>query len=221
MSADDHVAAARKVHDAHASDYVDFVGTELSDATEDPVDRSLLDAFVALVSLQGGGQVADLGCGPGRAASVLAHAQLDVIGIDVSVELLAVARTAHPQVRFEEGRLDDLPIPDGELAGAVCWYSIIYTPPELLDGAFAEIARVLASEGIVLLAFQAGAGEPTVSRYGEKTGLSLTIYHHDVDEVVRRMEVAGFNVHSRTLRGPRLSHETTPQAFILARRASE
>ena len=72
---------------------------------------------------------------------------------------LAVARTAHPHIEFEEGQLDALPIETGALAGAVCWYSIIYTPPDRLAEAFGELSRVLTPGGYVLLAFQA-EGEP-------------------------------------------------------------
>jgi SAM-dependent methyltransferase len=218
MPEDSHVDAPRKVYDASAADYVGFVGTELSDETEDAVDRSMLDAFVELVTSRGGGQVADLGCGPGRVAAVLLRGQLDVVGIDVSSELLAVARAAHPLVRFEEGRLDDLPFLDAALVGAVCWYSIIYTPPDLLDDVLTEIARVLAPEGLVLLAFQAGTGHPEVRADAHGTGFALTIYRHDLDDVARRLDAAGFHVHAWTLRSPGLSHETSPQAFILARR---
>lgn len=216
MPEDSHVDAPRKVYDASASDYVGFVGTELSDATEDAVDRSMLDAFVELVTSRGGGQVADLGCGPGRVAAVLLRGGLDVVGVDVSSELLAVARAAHPLVRFEEGRLDDLPFLDDALAGAVCWYSIIYTPPDLLDDVFTEIARVLAPAGLVLLAFQAGTGDPEVKEDAHGTGFALTTYRHDPEDVASRLDAAGFNVHAWTLRSPRLKHEKSPQAFILA-----
>ena len=60
---------------------------------------------------------------------------------------------------FEEGQLDALPFETGVLAGAVCWYSIIYTPPDRLAEAFGELARVLMPGGYLLLAFQA-EGEP-------------------------------------------------------------
>lgn len=51
--------------------------------------------------------------------------------------MLAVARDAHPAIRFDEGRLTALPLADHSLAGAVCWYSIIHTPPERLPEVFA------------------------------------------------------------------------------------
>ena len=47
----------------------------------------------------------------------------------------------------------------GVLAGAVCWYSIIHTPPDQLAEAFGELARVLIPGGYLLLGFQA-EGEP-------------------------------------------------------------
>ena len=137
-----HVEAPRRVFEASAVDYVQFVGTELSGATEDAVDRSMLAAFVELLGSCGvRSQVADVGCGPGRVAAFLSRQQLDVVGVDASPAMLAFARDAHPHLRFEEALLDDLPFGNGALAGAVCWYSIIYTPPALLIDAFAEIAR--------------------------------------------------------------------------------
>lgn len=219
MGTDHHVDAPRRVYDASASGYVAFAGTELGDATEDAVDLSMLAAFVDLLrSADVGTQVADLGCGPGRVAVYLAREHLDVVGIDVSSELLAHARAAHPHLHFEEGRLDDLPFVDGALAGAVCWYSIIYTPPDRVDGVLAEISRVVAASGLVLLAFQAGSGEGVVKADAYKTGIALTNYLHDVDDIARRLDGAGFDVHASTLRSPSLGHETSPQAFVIARK---
>jgi ubiquinone/menaquinone biosynthesis C-methylase UbiE len=73
--------------------------------------------------------------------------------------MLLEASRAHPDIEFEEGHLDDLPISAGALAGAVCWYSTIYIAPERLDEAFAELGRVLEPGGHLLLAFQLGHGE--------------------------------------------------------------
>ena len=48
MAGEDHVATARAVYDMTAPRYVQFVGTEISSATEGPIDQSLLVAFVEL-----------------------------------------------------------------------------------------------------------------------------------------------------------------------------
>ena len=218
MPEGDHVAAARAVYDASADRYVQFVGTELSSATESPFDVALLNAFVDLVAAGTAKRVADVGCGPGRAAAFLAMHGLDVVGVDVSAAMLAAARTAHPGIEFEEGHLDDLPIDDGSLAGVVYWYSIIYTPPDHLGGAFIEAVRVLGPGGFLLAAFQAGIGEPVLRADAQGTGLSLTSYRHSLDDVTRRLRQAGLEVRATALREPEFDHEATRQAFVIARR---
>ncbi len=216
MSGEDHVETARAVYDKAAPRYVQFVGTEISSATEGPVDQSLLVAFIELVKRQTVGRVADVGCGPGRVAAFMAERGLDVVGVDVSQAMLAVARTAHPHIEFQEGQLDALPIETRALAGAVCWYSIIYTPPDRLAEAFGELARVLIPGGYLLLAFQA-EGEPVHRADWHGTHLPLTSYRHSVQQVAGCLEDAGFKISTTVLRAPEMEGETSSQGFVLAR----
>jgi ubiquinone/menaquinone biosynthesis C-methylase UbiE len=195
--------------------YVQFVGTEINSETERPLDRSLLVDFVELIKRRAISRVADVGCGPGRVAAFMADHGLDVVGVDVSQAMLGVARTAHPDIEFEEGRLNALPIETGVLAGAVCWYSIIYTPLDRLDEAFDELARVLIPGGYLLLAFQAEA-EPVHREDAFGTRLPLTSYRHDVQGVVECLENTGFKIYTTDLRAPELEHETTSQGFVIA-----
>ncbi len=218
MPENDSVAPVRAVYDAAAERYLEFVGTELSAATEGPIDRSLLSAFVELVATRPRARVADVGCGPGRVAAFLARHGLDVLGVDVSTVLLDRARVAHPAIRFEEGRLDGLPVADASLAGAVCWYSIIHTPSVGLDAVFAELWRVLEPGGHLLLAFQTGSGDAVRRADAHGTGLPLTSYRHGGAEVARRLESVGFDVRAIAERAPELDHETARQAFVFARR---
>jgi ubiquinone/menaquinone biosynthesis C-methylase UbiE len=215
MAGEDHVATARDVYDLAVPRYVQFVGTEISSKTEVPIDQSLLVAFVELVKRQATDRAADVGCGPGRAASFMATRGLDVVGVDVSEAMLAVAKSAHPHIKFEEGQLDALPFETGVLAGAVCWYSIIYTPPGRLAEAFGELARVLIPGGYVLLAFQA-EDEPVRSTDAHETHLPLTTYRHGVQDVAARLMDRGFEIYATVLRAPELDHETTFQGFVIA-----
>lgn len=215
MSSEDHVAAARDVFDVAAETYVKFVGHEINSATEHPIDRSLLADFIELIKKQAIRRVADIGCGPGRVAAFMADHGLEVVGVDVSQAMLDVARTAHPGIEFEEGRLDALPIETGVLAGAVCWYSIIYTPLGRLDEVFDELARVLVPGGCLLLAFQT-EGEPVHREDAFGTRLPLTSYRHDVQAVAACLQNNGFEICTTVLRASELDHETTSQAFVLA-----
>lgn len=218
MNGLDHVSTTRAAYDATAEVYTAWVGTDISPSIEAPLDRALLHAFAESL-LTRAGLVADVGCGPGRVAASLAEDGLQVLGVDVSPAMLAVARAAHPDILFEEGTLAALPIPSASLAGAVCWYSIIHTPPEHLAAVCDELARVTALEGLVLLAFQAGAGDAVHRSDLHGSGLTLTSFRHAPDQVTRCLTAAGFHPNAQATREPEFAHESTPQAFILARRS--
>jgi SAM-dependent methyltransferase len=179
---------------------------------DDVEDRALLTAFADLVR---GGPVADLGCGTGRVTAFLAAAGLDVSGIDLSPEMLAVARRDHPELRFSEGSLLALDLPDGGLAGAVAWYSIIHTPPERLPAVAAELFRVLRPGGHLQLGFHVGDRRHHRSDgYGHE-GFSLDIYWLPVDRVCDLMSDAGFEILTKVLRDPAAR---VPQGRVLARK---
>ena len=209
------MSSARAVYDVAAGTYVEFAGTDINSATEHPIDRSLLAAFIELITTHSVGRVADIGCGPGRVASLMADHGLDVLGVDVSPAMLAIARAAHPHIDFVEGQLDALPIESGGLAGAVCWYSIIHTPRYRLAEAFEELARVLVPGGHLLLAFQA-EGVPLHREDAFGSGLPLTSYRHGVSDVAGRLEESGFTISTTVTRAPALEHESTSQGFVVA-----
>ncbi|MFE1026682.1 class I SAM-dependent DNA methyltransferase [Streptomyces sp. NPDC058818] len=203
----------RTFYDAIAEDYADrFRAT----GAGTPLDRALMGAFAELVGPEG--QVADLGCGPGRVTAHLASLGLRVFGLDLSASMLAIARREHPGLRFEQGSMLELDLPDGALAGAVSWYSSIHTPWERLPDLFAEVRRVLTPGGHLLLAFQVG-DEP--SRLDQPFGHPVTLgfERRRPEPVAELLEEAGFTVLSRTVR---VQEEDTsskvPQACLIARR---
>lgn len=214
MSKDPGLATTRASNDATAALYARSVGTEIRASIEAALDRSLLDDLAWLFSH--GGRVADLGCGPGRVAAFLAAKGVEVVGIDLSLGMLEVARRAHPDLRCAVGDLAALPLADRSLDGAVCWYSIIHTEPHRLRAVFDEMARVLVADGHALLAFQAGSGERVHRTDIQGTPVALTNHRHDPDDVAGRLTSAGFEVRSCAVREPELVHESTAQAFVFA-----
>lgn len=61
----------------------------------------------------GAGLVVDLGCGSGVWARALLDAGFDVLGVDLSADLLAIARARAPEARFVHGSLLDAELPEG------------------------------------------------------------------------------------------------------------
>lgn len=213
MAEPSYLRTTRAAYDAVAADYAEHFSTEL-DAK--PLGRAMLAAFAELVQASGAGPVADIGCGPGRVTAHLHALGLTALGVDLSPAMVAVARRAHPGLRFDEGSMTALDLPDGALRGIVAWYSIIHIPPERLPAAFAELHRVLAPGGRLLLAFQVG-DEPLHLTEAFGHAVSLDVYRWSPDRVAELLEQAGLVVDARLLREPDET-EKVPQAHLLARK---
>ncbi|MEU5522456.1 methyltransferase domain-containing protein [Streptomyces sp. NPDC047860] len=208
----DHIVATRTFYDAIAEDYAALFHDALA-AT--PLDRAQLAGFAELVG--SGGRVADLGCGPGRVTARLASLGLSVFGLDLSEAMLAIARRENPGLRFEQGSMQQLDLPDGALDGVVSYYSTIHTPQHELPPIYAEFRRVLAPGGHLLLAFQCG-DEPR--RHDRPFGrpVSLDFRRLQPERIAALLEEAGFRIVQRTVRAAEPDRdETTPHAFLIAR----
>ncbi|MFG1998002.1 class I SAM-dependent DNA methyltransferase [Spirillospora sp. NPDC048911] len=207
------VSTTRMFYDAIAADYAEHFKGKIAHS---PLDVAVLNAFAEMVG-DTAGPVADLGCGPGRVTAHLRALGLDVFGVDLSAEMLGVARRENPGLRFVQGSMAELDAADGSLAGAVSWYSIIHTPAERLPGLFTEFHRVLAPGGHLLVAFQVGE-EPM--HLAEPFGRQVSLDFNRLlpDQITDLLRQAGFGMVARTRREPITEVETTPQAFLLARK---
>jgi ubiquinone/menaquinone biosynthesis C-methylase UbiE len=205
-----HVSMTRTAYDTVAESYADLVRDELEGRH---LEHALLATFADRVSTGG---VLEVGCGTGRITDQLHRLGLDVAGMDLSPNMIEVAQREHPHLRFDVGSMEALDAGDSSLAGIVAWYSIIHTPPHQLSKIFAELHRVLMPEGLLLLAFQAGNERVRLEQaYGHS--VSYDAYRLDPDMVAGMLVEANFEVDVRVHRAP-MGYESTPQAFLLARK---
>lgn len=101
----------------------------------------LLDA----VGVTEGTQVLDLCCGMGLVTAAAARRAAASTGVDFSSAMLAEARQAHPNPRFDEGDAEALPYPDGSFDAVVANLGIHHVPRP--GKAVAEALRVLRPGG--------------------------------------------------------------------------
>ncbi|MGI5218273.1 class I SAM-dependent methyltransferase [Nocardia sp. CA-290969] len=153
-----------------------------------PLERALLAAFAELVRANSGGPVADIGCGPGQVTAHLHALGSSVFGIDLCSAMVALARQAYPDLRFEQGSMTALDLPDAGLGGILAFYSTIHIQPEQLPLVFAEFERVLAPGGYLLLEFFAGA-DSQPQEFDHKV---VPAYRWSPDSLAELLASAGF-----------------------------
>jgi SAM-dependent methyltransferase len=213
----DFLRNTRASYDAVAVSYAEWLRNELA---AKPLDRAILAAFAELVRAAAQGPVADIGCGAGRVTAHLSELGLPTFGIDLSPQMVAVARQAYPGLRFEVGSMLALDLPDGSLGGLLAWYSAIHVPDDRLPEAFAEFHRVLVPGGYALLAFQVG-NEPRHVTQALGRPVSVDLHQRQPDTVAELLARAGLAVRARLIREPDDEGdftEGTQQAFLLARK---
>jgi SAM-dependent methyltransferase len=123
------------------AEYYDEPGNGLFDL-EEPIVRDILHGLPPGIAL-------DAACGTGRHAERLASLGHEVIGVDISPDMLARARAKIPNGEFHEGDLHHLPLSDDQVDVVVCAFALTCVPE--LTPVFAEFVRVLRPGGHLVI----------------------------------------------------------------------
>lgn len=204
-----HTDEVRRAYDKVADSYGALVNGMIRTL---PLERAAMEMFSALV---GEGRAVEVGCGTGRASGRLDALGVDIYGIDLSPEMIRVAREYFPHLRFEVGTMTALDIESSSMDALVAWYSIIHIAPEDLPAVAAEFARVVRPGGHLMLGFQLGTGEPRrIEEAYDHTDLGYTAWRHDPEVVLEVMREAGFTDYVRMREETRPPNKT-PQCVLV------
>jgi len=201
----------RTSYDTDAHGYADKVRGLLE---ENPYLRASLALFAELVRDAGGGRVADVGCGPGYVTDHLHHLGVDAFGIDLSPEMVAVARRDYPELHFEVGTMTDLDLADDSVTGVLAFWSVIHVPDHAVPAVFAQFHRVLHSGCPLLVGFHVGDGTRHTSEGYSGRSINVDSHRRRPDEVARWLREAGFTIEAETVMRP---DDDVPGAIIIAR----
>lgn len=124
------------------------------------------------------GRVLDVGMGPGRTLVELDGRGWRVTGVDVSGEMVAIARERLPAARdrLQQARLEALPFDDASFDAVVATGVVEYVEP--YQSALSEISRVLAPGGLAVVSIP--------NRYEPRTA-----WRHSLYSAVRLAKRAG------------------------------
>ncbi|CAM3330578.1 methyltransferase domain-containing protein [Stackebrandtia soli] len=111
-------------------------------AVEQPVVRSILETLPV-------GKALDAACGTGRHGQYLVKLGHQVVGVDGSAEMLALAQDKMPDARFHLGDINAMPLASAEFDVVVCALALTHLTE--LESVFREFHRVLKPGGHLVL----------------------------------------------------------------------
>ena len=116
----------------------------------EPSNRPLFQEVLGRLGVGHGTALLDLGCGSGYAALLASELGADVTGLDLTPELLEIARQRVPAARFVEGGMDALPFPNDRFDVVVAFSALQFAADP--RAATREAARVVRRGGQVAAA---------------------------------------------------------------------
>lgn len=179
---------------------------------------------VVSLGLGAGALVIDAACGTGDLCTELIVAGHRAVGVDLSEGMLRAARTRAPLVLADATRT---PFPDGVADGLTCGFALRNFVD--LDAFFAEAARIVRPGGRIALLEVAEPSNPVV-RFGHRLYFGRVVpvvggllsdpaayrylprsvaYLPSPEELVNRVEAAGFTAVDRTLLAPGVAQLVT------------
>jgi SAM-dependent methyltransferase len=209
--ADSWLSETRTSYDTDATGYADQVSGLLAGS---PYLRASLALFADLVHGAGGGPVADVGCGPGYVTDHLHDAGVNAFGIDLSPEMISIARRDYPHLRFEVGTMTDLELEDAAVAGIVAFWSVIHVPDDAVPGVFEEFRRVMRPSGPLLVGFHVGDETQHTSEGYTGRPINVDTHRRRPGTVTGWLRDAGFSIEAEMVLRP---DEADPGAVIFAR----
>lgn len=182
------------------------------------------------------GRLLEVGCGTGHWLHALARPGWEVLGVDRSSGMLAVARKMAPRARLVRGEATPLPLAGRSVDALLCMNAFHHFPDK--PGFIAEVSRVLNPGGAfctIALDPHAGRARWPVYEYFEGTLASDLERYPPARQIRRWLREAGFSSiqtqvaqHIRTstpasaaLRSPMMRKDGTSQLALLSDDAYE
>lgn len=155
---DKNVELVKQAGFADTIKWYDQNSEQYSQSTKTTYSLEAIDKFVSL--LPHDAKVLDAGCASGRDSAILVEKGLNVVGVDLSIGLVNVAKREHPNIIFIHCSFLELPFEKDEFDGVWAHASLVHLETDSeVRKALKEFNRVLKKDGILHLLVKAQTGK--------------------------------------------------------------
>lgn len=166
-----------------------------------------LEKFIKLVEKRR--TVLDIGCGTGKPVDAfLVKNGYAVNGIDISEQMIELAKKNVPQAFYEVQGISDLKEGEYCVDGIVSFYAILHTPREQYQELFEKFVSFMPNGGALLVTLSAGEREGPEDDFH---GVKIFWSHYAAEKNKEMVENAGFKI---VLNGADTSNRERHQVII-------
>lgn len=162
-------------------------------------------------------KILDLGCGPGHHSKLFKHKGFEVVGVDLSIEMIKIARREVKGVDFKV--MDILNLDFEEMTFDAVWASasLLHVPKENMNSVLQNIHSILKNNGYLYLSLKEGEGENTIqdSRYD---GLVKFYSYYNVNEIESFLLNSRFEILNLKVVSKREFYDTNSWLHIFCRK---
>ena len=177
-----------------------------------------IEDFVAL--LPSGGRILEIGFGPGEDSNYFKQHGFDVTAIDISPEMVRLARRKFPHVNFELGDMRNLhlTVAPESLDGLFVEFALIHIPKIEVSQVFQGFHHVLKPGGILRLGLQEGESQEVNQPAPFYSGMTIFLNIMSQQESQSLLGQHGFAIIQQFQRPPRTGQHPFIKRVIHARK---
>lgn len=179
-----------------------------------PFDRLMLQRLAQ--EHKNEGSFLDLGIGPGQTTQYLHQLGIkELIGTDLSPEMIKIAQELNPNIHFEVANILDLAYANNNFRAITAFYAIVHFNYDEIVQALSEIYRILQPKGQFLFSFHVGEEEHHLKEFLEQD-VDICFYYFELDKVLEIAHQQEFKPVETIIRYPYLNVEyPSKRAYIL------
>lgn len=167
--------------------------------------------FIKLV--KNDGRILDLGCGPGHHSKYLSNLDFKVTGIDLSSEMIKLAKREFTGLDFRVMDILDLDFEENSFDGIWASASLLHINKNQLGLVLIKIKEILVENGVFYISLKQGEDSEIFidNRYG---GVEKYYVYYHPEEIEKILKDVGFNIIEIQPKGKRTNYDTNSWIHI-------